>query len=46
MQRLLIAILLTVTLVTWFIYVSAQDEKGRNGVVEKEVLVKESRLYK
>jgi len=43
MQRLLIAILLTVTLVTWFIYVSAQDEKGESNILKKEALVKEYR---
>ncbi|MDH5602695.1 MAG: hypothetical protein OEY51_02080 [Cyclobacteriaceae bacterium] len=43
MQRLLIAILLTVTLVTWFIYVSAQDEISDKSTVKKEILLDEYR---
>ena len=36
MKRLVIAILLTMTLVTWFIYVSSETEYSEQNIVKQE----------
>ena len=41
MKRLVIAILLTMTLVTWFIYITSETQQREKNIVKQEGTVEE-----